>query len=235
MPSPTPHRSGLPAHEQVPAVFFYQLVHKDLTLLAALHLKLLTKEARLTAILAHPRARAAFAAFLLKVEGDQHALECYESMHSYAHIHSSKTALAAAARVVGESILSDFILEHCSRPVPLSQATRQRLYARLPRALGEAWPADLFVDAEAELDALLRKQYMPRFMDHPVFERVLATLGSYEVERLFPSERLEAAAQDLIVALDGDLSVTCLRKFDELSFAHRKAPHEDDGLEPVTL
>lgn len=52
---------------EVPRHLFYQLLGKDRTLLAALHIKLLRTDASLAAILAHPRARAAFAGFVEKV------------------------------------------------------------------------------------------------------------------------------------------------------------------------
>jgi len=194
---------------EVPDVFFYQLLANDHTLLAALHLKLLHRESRLTALLAHPRARAAFVAFLLRVEKDEHALDAFESMHSYAQLQHS-TGLQAAGRVVGASIIADFVVDRCARPVLLSHETRFKLLSRVPQKFGDLWPADLFEEAEEELDALIRKQYMPRFMDHPVFEEVLGMLGDYEAAALFPPERLESVAEDLVTALDGDLSVTCM-------------------------
>ena len=112
---------------EVPSIYFYQMVDKDVTLVAALHLKLLHKAARLAAILAHPRAHATFAAFLHKVACDENALDAYEGVHAYARLRNT-TPLAAAARVVGESIINDFFAEDCTRPVQhISDAVRQRV------------------------------------------------------------------------------------------------------------
>ena len=84
------------------------------------------------------------------------------------------------------------------------------MLSRIPRTKGDAWPPDLFFEAETELDNILRGVYMPQFMDHSVFEQVLLVLGNYEAELLFPPDRLESAESDLVKALEGDLSVTCM-------------------------
>ena len=107
---------------QVPRHLFSELLGKDRTLFAALHIKLLRHEARLVAILAHPRARAAFAGFVETVCGDSHSLDAYESMHAYAQL--APNGLAAAARTVGTSILGEFVREPSPRPIALSRDTR---------------------------------------------------------------------------------------------------------------
>jgi len=194
----------------VPRPCFYQLLDKDMTLLAALHVKLLRGEASLKAILTHPRARAAFAGFLQKVCADYHSLDAYESMHAYARL--SPAGLHHAARTVGEAIVTDFLLPSSPKPASVSEATRNTVLINLGATRGlsvqNAWPPDLFAAAEAELEELIRRHYMPQFTEHPIFEHILLLLGNYDADNLFPPDKLEHAKQMLVRALEGDLSVT---------------------------
>ena len=176
------------------------MLGKDRTLLAALHIKLLKGEATLAAILAHPRARAAFAGFVEKVCSDHHSLDAYEAMHAYAQLAPS--GLEAAARSVGESITSEFLREPAPREIQLSADVRRQVLERIPRDADSAWPPALFKPAEAELDGLLRREYMPQFMGHSVFPHVLNLLGAYEAEALFPSQVLPAAKAELVRSIE---------------------------------
>ena len=217
---------------EVPRHLFYQLLGKDRTLLAALHIKLLRTDASLAAILAHPRARAAFAGFVERVRatrlspalscmhhpttltsnpsttpqvcGDHHSLDAYEAMRAYAQL--SPNSLDAAARSVGESIIAEFMRPEGTlgvRPLQLSDAARRRVTFQLPKHADGHWPPHLFEPAQVELSNLLTKQYVPQFMSHSIFAHVLGLLGSYEAEALFPPEHLATAKHDLITSMEG--------------------------------
>jgi CRP-like cAMP-binding protein len=192
---------------EVPRHLFFQMLAKDRTLLAALHIKLLQQDASLSAILAHPRARAAFAGFVEKVCSDHHALDAYEAMHAYAKL--APAHLDAAARTVGESIIHEFVREPAPRPVQLSAEARSAALSSVPSRSDGAWPPALFHLAERELDELLRLRYMPQFMAHSVFPHVLALLGNYDAESLFPGPAaLERAKGDLVKSMEGELTGT---------------------------
>ena len=60
-----------------------------------------------------------------------------------------------------------------------------------------AWPPDLFKAAEEELEELIRSQYMPQFIEHPIFEHLLTMIGNYDANNLFPPEQLEHAASHI--------------------------------------
>ena len=199
----------------VPRFYFYQLLDKDQTLLAALHVKLLRAESSLAAILTHPRTRSAFAGFLQMVCGDHFSLDAYESMHAYAYL--APAGLNFAARTVGESIMNDFLLDACPKPVGITPETRVSLLQNIVAARGlpvaSAWPPDLFAAAEAELDRLIHQEYMPKFVAHPIFEHCCMMLGNYEAEGLFPPDKLSMAKQGLAYALEGDHTVTAAAEF----------------------
>lgn len=227
---------------QVPRHSFFELLGKDRTLLAALHIKLLRHEASLAAILAHPRARAAFAGFVERVCSDHHSLEAYaalpalplprhppalvptpprrahsslgvdgryEAMHAYAQLAPS--GLAAAARTVGHAIHTEFIRHPAPRPIRLTDGTRRAVQHRTPaRDAVDHWPSTLFAEAQAELERLLAGSFLPGFMAHAVFPHVLAMLGGYDAERLFPPGKVDEAKRDLIKAIHGDMSASTL-------------------------
>ena len=114
--------------------------------------------------------------------------------------------LDAAAKTVGESIVTEFLRDGGlgARPLQLSEDARREVMSSLPKSLEGNWPPTLFHAAEAELDHLLRKQYMPHFFSHSIFTHVLGLLGSYDAEALFPPENLETAKRELIIAMEGD-------------------------------
>ena len=187
---------------ELPRALFFDLLGKDRTLLAALHIKLLREDASLSAILAHPRSRAAFAGFIERVCYDRHSLEAYEAMHAYAQL--GPNGLANAARAVGKSIVNDFLREPgpAPRPIELSSDTRSAIQETLPKKATDVWPPNLFEAAEAELESVLRGELMPMFCGHAIFPKVLSLLGQYDAVSLFEDDNLETARDDLIRMVD---------------------------------
>ena len=90
----------------------------------------------------------------------------------------------------------------------LGIAIDAQVLMHVPRSADHQWPPKLFADTERQLKALLRGQYMPKFMDHSVFSHVLTLLGSYDAELLFPATNLETAKRDLTLSMEGELTGT---------------------------
>ena len=90
-----------------------------------------------------------------------------------------------------------------ARPLQLSDEARRGVTSHLPKHADGHWPPHLFEPAQAELNKLLTKQYVPQFMSHSIFAHVLGLLGSYEAEALFPPDHLATVKQDLITSMEG--------------------------------
>ena len=236
---------------EVPRTYFYQMIGKDLTLVSALHIKLLRDDASLKAVLTHPRTRAAFAGFLQIICGDENSLDAYEQvssfscclaallpllpypiallpsdplldtrdqMHAYAELIPA--GLNAAARTIGQTILSTFLVDTCARPIDISVQARQQLVQMLPRNMSEPWPTDLFAGAEEELNYKIRYEYLPLFMQHPVFDSVQKLLGTYDADALFPADHLEETRRNLHKVMEGDLSLTAAAEHSGYGASH---------------
>ena len=187
---------------EVPRHLFFQMLAKDRTLLAALHVKLLRNEASLAALLAHPIAKSAFYSFVSRMCGDSYSLIAYEAMQSYAKL--GPKGFHAAAKSVGEGIVVEFLGDG-ARTLPLSNAIKEKVLSNVPKHSDVSWPPTLFDPACVQLNAVISNDYMPRFKAHSVFHTVLEMLGSYEADALFPTpESLEAGKAELRAALIGD-------------------------------
>lgn len=146
-------------------------------------------------------------------------------MHAYSQL--TPNGLDKAARSVGESILAEYVREHAPRRIQLTEKTRRELIAfddvranggrfTSPMALLSPssvappvkWTPSLFANAESELSARLRTEYMPMFMQHAVFDFVLRLLGAYDADNLFPPETLSTVKEDLINSMEGELRGT---------------------------
>jgi len=168
----------------MPRKSFERLLSHQLPLLRALYIKLMREKVDLSILLAHPVARSAFAKFFVKHCGNSHALPFFEASSRYAQLGPRE---AAAARVVGRSIVDDYIRKHAPCGILLNEEGRNSIMnakcVSTPNFLGD-WPPNLFEEAKQEQFNLMCSS-LPQFAKSVEFAVAEQRMGTYHAQMLF--------------------------------------------------
>ncbi|KAL1506909.1 hypothetical protein AB1Y20_007773 [Prymnesium parvum] len=157
---------------------FITLFDDDRSIISELRVKLLRADCGLEDILGSPRAQPVFFAFLEEQSrGLSYGLKFYEAAHKYAKLE--QLSFPAAKRVVSQSIRFEFFdlrsPHACRIPAERLELIDQAM------ALGNP-VAELFLVEARAWFSVFREEYLPRFVNDPLFWSLLEEIGSYKAD-----------------------------------------------------
>lgn len=205
----------------------YDLLRANPRLHADIALRAYGRKAPIQAVLSHPSAFDAF----VKHQQEEYAAESSE-------FYSEAVSFAAAAsatpppptaelRERAVRLVHEFIVEDAPRQINVPANLRAQLEAAIAEGAPSEVRADLFEPAKDEIVTLMRKDTLPRFVNSPLFEELMAALGAPSAIGVAPPKDLTTAQATFLAQHEG-MSVISMNESPE-SDSPRKPGGADAG------